>query len=345
MRTRAFIISAGTLVALLLVVGGVMVADASGGDRIPSGVTIGTVDVGGMTRDEAITTVRRHVDEHHARTIRVVHSDKEWKLTPRQAKVEVDVEATVDRAMDLADDGNAFTRVFRRITGGSVDKRLTTTTTFSKPAVSRLMDRVAADLKREPQNASVTFEDGKLRVKKGLPGLRLKRGDVSVAVRKAIVDPSLSPQISAHTHKKQPEVSTADVRKRYGTVLVANRATFKLTLYKKLKPVKTYGISVGKAGNDTPAGQYTIANKAENPAWHVPNSAWAGSLAGTVVPPGPSNPLKARWMGIYDGVGIHGTADDASIGTNASHGCLRMHVPDVIELYDRVPVGTPIWIL
>ncbi|MGE4426716.1 MAG: L,D-transpeptidase family protein [Solirubrobacteraceae bacterium] len=345
MRSRAFILSAGTLVTLLLVVGGVMVADASSKERIPSGVTIGSLDVGGMDRDEAIAAVQRHVDEHHARTIRVVHSDKEWKLTPKQAKVEVDVEAVVDRAMDLADDGNAFTRVFRKVTGGSVDKHLETTTSFSKPAVSRLMDRVADDLKREPQNASVTFEGGKLRVKKGRQGLRLKRGDVSVAVRKAIVDPTLSPQISAHTHKKQPEVRTSDVRKKYGTVLVANRSSFKLTLYKNLKPVESYGISVGAAGHDTPAGQYTIQNKAVNPTWNVPNSPWAGSLAGTVVPPGPSNPLKARWMGIYDGVGIHGTSDDASIGTNASHGCLRMHVPDVIELYDRVPVGTPIWIL
>lgn len=35
-----------------------------------------------------------------------------------------------------------------------------------------------------------------------------------------------------------------------------------------------------------------------NPAWNVPNSDWAGDLAGTVVPPGPTNPLKARWLGI-----------------------------------------------
>jgi lipoprotein-anchoring transpeptidase ErfK/SrfK len=58
----------------------------------------------------------------------------------------------------------------------------------------------------------------------------------------------------------------------------------------------------------------------------------------------PSNPIKARWMGIYDGVGVHGTSDDASIGSRASHGCIRMHVPDVEELYDQVPVGAPIYI-
>jgi lipoprotein-anchoring transpeptidase ErfK/SrfK len=58
----------------------------------------------------------------------------------------------------------------------------------------------------------------------------------------------------------------------------------------------------------------------------------------------PENPLKSRWLGIYDGVGIHGTSDRASIGSNASHGCLRMLVEDVEDLYPQVPVGAPIYI-
>ncbi len=76
----------------------------------------------------------------------------------------------------------------------------------------------------------------------------------------------------------------------------------------------------------------------------MPNSAWAGSLAGSAIPPGPSNPLKARWMGIIGGAGIHGTDADYSLGSAASHGCVRMAIPDVIELYDLTPVGTPIYI-
>ena len=55
-------------------------------------------------------------------------------------------------------------------------------------------------------------------------------------------------------------------------------------------------------------------------------------------------PLKARWLGIYDGAGIHGTDDIGSLGSAASHGCIRMAVPDVIELYDEVAVQTPIYI-
>ena len=77
----------------------------------------------------------------------------------------------------------------------------------------------------------------------------------------------------------------------------------------------------------------------------MPNSAWAGSLAGKVIPGGtPENPIKSRWMGIFDGAGIHGTSDDGSIGSAASHGCIRMHIPDVEELYDQVPVGAPVYI-
>jgi hypothetical protein len=113
---------------------------------------------------------------------------------------------------------------------------------------------------------------------------------------------------------------------------------FELRLFKALRHVKTYGIAVGMAGLSTPAGLFSITEKQVNPAWHVPNAAWAGSLAGQVIPGGaPNNPLKARWLGITDGVGIHGTAEDWSIGSRASHGCIRMHVRDVIALYPRVP--------
>ena len=82
-----------------------------------------------------------------------------------------------------------------------------------------------------------------------------------------------------------------------------------------------------------------------NAAWTVPNSAWAGDMAGQVVPGGtPENPLKARWMGIFAGAGIHGTDQVGSLGSAASHGCVRMAIPDVIELYDQVEVKTPIYI-
>ena len=95
----------------------------------------------------------------------------------------------------------------------------------------------------------------------------------------------------------------------------------------------------------TPDGLFSIQTKQVDPTWSVPNSSWAGSLAGQVIPGGaPNNPLKARWMGFSGGAGIHGTAEVDSLGSAASHGCIRMMIPDVVSLYKKVDVGTPIFI-
>jgi lipoprotein-anchoring transpeptidase ErfK/SrfK len=101
-------------------------------------------------------------------------------------------------------------------------------------------------------------------------------------------------------------------------------------------------------GLETPAGIYHIQNKAVNPAWTMPNSSWvAPADRGKVVPGGTAeNPLKARWLGIFNGAGIHGIdpSEYGTIGHAASHGCVRMRIDDVIDLYPRVPVGAPIYI-
>jgi lipoprotein-anchoring transpeptidase ErfK/SrfK len=144
--------------------------------------------------------------------------------------------------------------------------------------------------------------------------------------------------------KVQPKVTTKELAKRYPRVITINRGAFKLTLYHDLKPVKTYTIAVGRQGLETPAGRYNIQDKQINPSWHVPNSAWAGDLAGKVIPPGPQDPIKARWMGIAGGAGIHGTDDVGSLGSAASHGCIRMAIPDVEALFDKVEVGDPVFI-
>ena len=139
--------------------------------------------------------------------------------------------------------------------------------------------------------------------------------------------------------------TSEQIAAKYPAILIVSRSSFKLQLYRNLKLEKTYDIAVGQAGMDTPAGLYTIQNKAENPSWHVPDSDWAGDLAGQVIPPDdPRNPIEARWMGIFDGAGIHGTTAVDSIGSAASHGCVRMTIPDVVELYDQVPVDAPVYI-
>jgi lipoprotein-anchoring transpeptidase ErfK/SrfK len=182
-----------------------------------------------------------------------------------------------------------------------------------------------------------------LNLVEGQDGLTVRTGQLRDELEAAIGSPH-DRVVKPKVDRVKPQVTTDQLAGKYPVYMTVDRAAFQLRLWKDLKLAKTYTIAVGQAGLETPAGLYSINDKQVNPSWHVPDSAWAGDLAGKVIPPGPADPLKARWMGFYDGAGVHGTDDVASLGTAASHGCIRMAIPDVIELYDQVPVGTPIYV-
>jgi lipoprotein-anchoring transpeptidase ErfK/SrfK len=132
----------------------------------------------------------------------------------------------------------------------------------------------------------------------------------------------------------------------WSSFIAVDRRTFELGLFERGRLVRTYKIAIGAAGYDTPAGVRRVVYKEKDPAWQAPNRLWAGDVAGQVIPYGdPRNPLKARFLAMGDGLGIHGTTEEWSIGSASSRGCIRMHERDVESLYDRVRVGTPVLIL
>lgn len=108
------------------------------------------------------------------------------------------------------------------------------------------------------------------------------------------------------------------------------------------RPIRYYPITIGRPGWETPTGEFAIATKAKNPTWFPPE--WA--VEEEPVPPGPENPLGDRWMGLsVKGYGIHATNAPASIGRATSHGCMRMYPEQARDLFDRVPVKTPVTII
>jgi hypothetical protein len=178
-------------------------------------------------------------------------------------------------------------------------------------------------------------------------GRSLDAGTVRTLLAATLANPDPASSRIVRPARKviQPKITADALRRAYGTIVTIDRAHFKLRLFKRLKFSKSYGVAVGQPAYPTPTGLFSITDKQVNPAWTAPNSPWAGELAGTTTPGGSaSNPLRARWMGITNGVGIHGTSQEWSIGSRASHGCIRMRVADVIDLYPRVPVGTPVLI-
>ena len=343
MRHRSFIALASLLMLLIFGSVAVYAVDAAQDGKIADGVTVGGVDVGGMERDEARRAVAERVQEPLQKTIKVEYGHRTFKLTAAQAKAHADVNAMVDEAVEASRKGNIVSRVTRSITGGKVNKDIDAVIVYDHKAVDRLVKRVQRKVERPATNARVDFSGSGLQKVHGKEGVTLREAALQDAVSDELAHPTPDRVVEAHFTKTKPKVGVNDLAGKYPIVVTVDRANFRLRVYKKLKLLQTYPIAVGQVGLETPAGLYHVQNKAVNPAWSVPNSAWAGDLAGTVVPGGtPQNPLKARWLGIFDGAGIHGTSDIGSLGSAASHGCIRMAVPDVIKVYDEVPVGAPV---
>jgi lipoprotein-anchoring transpeptidase ErfK/SrfK len=326
-------------------VAGAYFYDDSKKNLIAEGVRVNGVPIGGMTRAEAEKKLSATLLAPLDRPVKVSYKDRTFTLSQKAAAIGIDIRGSVDKALKRSQEGSMFSRTWRNLRNESLNQELAADVSYNKPSIDKLVKRVRKSLERKPVDAKVDLSKGFIDEHGSKTGLRVKYNTLAKEVETTLLDPGNTETVKIKTTVVQPKVSTAQLAKKYPAVLIVDRKSFKLTLYKNLKKAKTYGIAVGKVGLDTPAGLYSIQNKAVNPAWHVPNSDWAGDLAGKVIAgDDPSNPIKARWMGIYDGVGVHGTSDDASIGSAASHGCIRMHVPDVEELYDEVPVGAPIYI-
>jgi lipoprotein-anchoring transpeptidase ErfK/SrfK len=343
-RTSITIAISATAV-LLVGTSGMFAWDASRSDVIASGVTIGPVDVSGLSRDEARTRVRERLLEPLHKPLVISAGNHTFPLTAREAKIRADVDAMVDDAVQRGRSGGVLARTWRAISGEEVGAHVPPDVRYSRRAVQRVVDRVRVAVSRKAVDAKVDFKPQAIMIRRARSGRAVDTGKLSKEIQTALVEGVDDRTLDATVRTVRPKVTGKKLAAKYPVVLAVDRGNFKISLFKKLKRVQVYPIAVGQAGLETPAGMYKIANKAINPAWTVPNSTWAGSLAGQVIPGGTAqNPLKARWLGVYDGVGVHGTDARGSIGTNASHGCIRMLIEDVKKLYDEVPIGTPIYI-
>ncbi len=329
---------------LVLVVGGAYAYDSTQKDEIADGVTVGGVDVGGLNEDEAAAKVHRKLLAPLKHSLEVGFDGETWELSGDQLKIRADIDGAVEEALEDSQEGGLPGRLVRYVSGGEVEESITPEVEYSVPAVNRFVRRVAEDVNREPKDADVEASGDSLEVVAGEPGRKLRDNLLEEDLKAAVLNANAPHVIKAKVHSIAPEVTKKEVAAEYPSYLTLDRSTFTLRLWKHLKLAKTYTVAVGMEGLETPEGLYAIQEKEENPVWRVPLSDWAGDLAGQTIPPGPSNPIKARWMGIYEGAGIHGTEETYSLGSAASHGCVRMAIPDVEELYDQVEVGTPIFI-
>jgi lipoprotein-anchoring transpeptidase ErfK/SrfK len=313
-------------------------------DVLAAGVTVAGVDVGGLHADRARALLRQRVVSVVERPLRLTAAGHSFVVDPAGAGLHVDVDGMLARALQESSHGGLAHRFLRDLAGRRVHASIPLQATLSRAVLARTVANVALVVDRPARSASVVASATSLHVVPEKTGLAVDQPALRAELAAALLRPSGPRTLAVPTHTVEPHWTAATLPKRYPAFILVDRETFTLRLYRGLELAKTYPIAVGQAGLETPAGLYRINDKQVDPSWHVPNSAWAGSLAGRIIPPGPSDPIKARWMGFWNGAGIHGTDETWSIGHAVSHGCVRMTIADVEQLYPLVPLGTPIYV-
>lgn len=320
------------ILTFALLLGLVPVAGAAE-PRIAAGVTAAGTDVSGLTLAEAAGKLYAANGFALGRPLSTHVAGRRFALMPKDAGLVYDVNKSARRAYNAGLQPHAAT----------VDVPLYVT--YDAKAVSTYADKVATAVRRPARDASVVIGLRHIGRVASRDGRALDAAALAAAVGATLTSPAAERILQPKPKAVRAKVTTAGLARAYGTIVTIDRGSFTLRLFKRLKLSKSYRVAVGQPAYPTPTGRFSIANKAVNPTWNVPDSPWAGAFRNEVVAGGSAeNPLKARWMGIADGVGIHGTGIPGSIGTRASHGCIRMTVPDVVDLYPRVPVGTPVLI-
>ncbi|HEV2776096.1 MAG TPA: L,D-transpeptidase family protein, partial [Solirubrobacteraceae bacterium] len=295
---RALTIAVGAVLALVLVaVVAVFVFDVTGQNTVAEDVRVATVDVGAMERDAADALIRRRLAGTKGEKVAVMFRDRHFVLRPEVVRSRVDVDATVDAALD-ADAGETVT------------PRLT----FARAGLEAFADRIAERVDRQARDADIDWHDGKLDRTRARAGVAVNRPALVQRLAQVLRESGSERRVDVPVRvTERPDRTFEDLAKRYPAVIAVDRDAKRLRLYKNLKLEKKYKIAVGAGGTETAAGRYKIVEKTVDPPWHAPNKEWAGELAGQTIPPGdPRNPLEARWMGFHDGQGIHGTKELAS---------------------------------
>jgi len=345
---RTPMIAGAVVVAVVVALGGLFayLYDHGRADVISPGVRVAGVDVGGLRAEEAIARLRDRVAAPLGRPVVVTSGVRRFTLSAQQAGVRVDTSSLVDAALGVSRTGSFVSRTLRDLTGGRVRASIPLRIGFSHAAVRGLIAAISRQTNRRAQDASVAPSAAGLSKVPAVSGVKVDATALAERIERALANPRAARTTPVPTRVIEPAVTESDLASRYPAYIVVDRASFRLRFYQRLQLAASYDIAVGRQGLETPAGLYSVQWKQSNPSWYVPNSAWAGALAGKVIPPGPKDPIKARWMAFAGGAGIHGIdpSEYGSIGHTASHGCVRMRIPDVIALYARTPVGTPVFV-
>lgn len=289
-----------------------------------AGVSVAGTDVSGLSATDARATILSQVVLPRRQALAVTFRGRNLQIDPDAVGYRADVDAAVQSALAKIP-----------APGATVDVPLPQQ--INRATLKDVLDWRAGRVAVPARDATVRLVGLAPKVTRASFGysLDVPRATTFLATRLLQAHPA--------TPYALPAVRVKPARTSIGPVIVVSRSQFKLRLYNGQKRIRTYPVAVGQPAYPTPTGNYEVVMKQVDPTWFPPSSPWAAGLG--PIPPGSGNPLGTRWIGTSaSGIGMHGTPNSSSVGSAASHGCIRMYIGDAEDLYARVELGTPVFI-
>jgi lipoprotein-anchoring transpeptidase ErfK/SrfK len=307
-------------------------------DVMPKGASVDGVNVGGLTYADAVKVVEEKVKGPLLQPVDVTFADKTLTVDPKEY-VEIDVAGMLAEAAQPKVSSTLPERVVQRVTGSTVGHDVERRLKVDAAKLESWVGATKQQMTIAAIDATLAVAGSSLKVTSAKDGRTLESSAALAAISDALTKGTKTVALSVVPIT--PKIKDKDL----GKTIIVVRSRKSLTLWNGAKIEKKFPIAVGTPGHPTPLGRWRIVNKRYMPTWVNPGSEWAKSMP-PFIAPGPGNPLGTRALDLdASGIRIHGSSADYSIGTAASHGCMRMHMWDIEDLYPRVPVGTRVFIL
>ena len=320
--------------------------DEARADQLLPGVVVDGVPAGGMTSAEVLRRLDADLPALRAGTIRVTAGGEEARLTLGRMGLRSDAAEVLRRARADADRLGMARRVWHRLLDKPVDRAYEVRLTVDPGTVRTAVGGLAERVELAPVDARIDTAGDMVTVLPASDGRSLDVATTAERVHRLALERANGAPAAGDDVVEAPLVVTKPAVTGFADVILVRTAENKLYHFEDGNLVKTYTVATGTRRYPTPKGTFTISEKRRNPTWVNPDpKGWGASLPARIGP-GPRNPLGTRALNLTaPGIRIHGTRNVASLGTAASHGCIRMSIADSEELFELVEKGTPVVII
>lgn len=341
----AILIAATALIVLSASMAWAAVNDFGARIRVPIGVTIAGTDLSGMTEPDARAAIEKAVSAPLMRPVQVNAGEQAYRFDPN-GSVTLDVDAMVIEAFAPRRSAAYLDRVVHDVTGSPMTAEIEPRYSVDARVLSDWVDGLAAEIDTPAVDASITVSGSDVRIQRSAVGLRIERAQGAAALAAAFATQAVLADdrqvVEVPVTEIQPDVADGDL----GKTIVVDLSDRRIQLFKGVRLEKRYRCAIGTPSHPTPTGRFHVVEKRRWPTWVNPAPTGWGKGMPPMIAPGLGNPLGTRAINLSaSGIRFHGTNKIWSVGTAASHGCMRMVRSDIEDMFERVPVGTPVYIV